>query len=469
MQLEASSAGGHVHEPGLDDDHDEAGPQAESDPIRFDQDAILAQVKAGTLTLEIGSPNSSAITKIKQGLAEAGHLAVAEVSSVFDAATKTAVEAFQTSKGLTVNGKVDSATLLALEAVFNNDYQVERDILAGKTAANLDEGTRALTDEDRAAVSEALSTETRADPVTGLDPTFVPTIAAGNYYDRVKDTTERILLLQWERLGKGKEADHADPAKLHDWSAIGNLAQESKKATDNTFGTYKVGPALEPNVNIMDGWEDKERQMGVSSAAKDQAANWRVQKIIEGDPAVLAIDVEHGAKQSRAAEKTILDRIKAELVAAHYDKLIETHKGWPGYASGGKIFLQRFKSPDDAKNRDFMWRNYRTIIHEYIHTLEHADHIAYRGGMDEKLGGKSLREGTTDYFTKIAWSKINLGDATLRQAVEGPYHDPAVTHPIPPMGAYGEAVNVERMAAIVGFNNVASAFFLGKTELIGKV
>src|SRR5262249_36951096 len=173
------------------------------------------------------------------------------------------------------------------------------------------------------------------------------------------------------------------------------------------------------------------------------------------------IDNEHSAIHTRAAEKAIVDKVKADMIAKYRTELIETHKGWPGYAGGGKIFVQLFKeSTDDANKRNF-WDFYQTFIHEYIHTLEHPAHVAYRTAMDEQKGGFTLREGVTDYFTKIVWNSITLDDA-LRKKVEGPLNDPLKKFSIQSLNTYRESENAERLAGVVGVRNVAAAFFLGK-------
>lgn len=82
-----------------------------------------------------------------------------------------------------------------------------------------------------------------------------------------------------------------------------------------------------------------------------------------------------------------------------------------------------------------------------------------------------LRDGITDYFTKIVWSNINVNNVNLRKTIEGSFHDSSnpLGHKLPPFGVYEEAKNAERLATIVGFKNMCASYFLGKVELIGKV
>jgi len=183
---------------------------------------------------------------------------------------------------------------------------------------------------------------------------------------------------------------------------------------------------------------------------------------------VATLDIEHGAIQSRAAEKKIIDPIKANMIKKHRPKLLETHKAWPGFAdpNTGIVYVQLFKGQDADSQRFERWGFFQTFIHEYIHTLEHKDHVTYRGGLGAKKGNMTLREGTTDYFTKIVWNSLILDD-TLRAKIEGPVHDPKKKFAIQALNTYPEANNAERLAGVVGIRNVAAAFFLGKIDLIG--
>lgn len=146
--------------------------------------------------------------------------------------------------------------------------------------------------------------------------------------------------------------------------------------------------------------------------------------------------------------------------------MLDIQINWPGLAEGGSIAIQRTTSTDNAVNRDRMWDLFSTCIHEYIHTLEHPNHVRHRGHFSEHRGDRTLREGSTDYFTAIVWNSLNFTPA-LRLEVEGPYHNAAVPHPIHPHGRYGETANAARAAGIVGFHNMAAAFFLGRVRLIG--
>ena len=237
------------------------------------------------------------------------------------------------------------------------------------------------------------------------------------------------------------------------------------------FGEYIVGratPPLKLGVNVADAWNEKENVLAVGGkAAEDDAVDWRVQKILDGDDAVRALDREHGAIQARAKEAAIVGPIKTAMTTKYRAKLLELHKAWPGFEDRNIVFVQLFKGASADQQRVTRWRLFQTFIHEYIHALEHPDHVAYRSTLAAQKGGFTLREGTTDYFTKIVWNSLTL-DEPLRAKVEGPVHDPKIKFAIQGLNAYPEADNAERLAGVVGIRNVAAAFFLGKVDLIGK-
>lgn len=426
--------------------------------IRFQGDHVLEEIAQGNMELT-GDEVGIYVLKIQQALIDASILNSNRANKKFDVTTKAAVRAFQHAETITETENLDAATMNRLDTNFRG-YRYEGTIAKDQPADTTD--TRVLDPHEKRAVKSAISTGTKVNIVTGQLPVFNADIVAGNYKARVKAKVEEIVERQYTALGAGKAVLHADPANLLAGSDINDIAKESKKSTDAIFGTYKTGAAMSYNVSIFDAWENKVATL-TDVGEQDDAVKWRVQKIITGKPEIRAIDREHGAVQSRAPEAAILRQVVNEVSADKRAKLLETHKGWPGFADNGKIYIQRFKSADDDVNRDTCWRLYRTCIHEYIHTLEHAKSVSYRSTLGEKVGGFTIREGFTDYFTKIVWGNIDFSSGTLRTAVEGPFHVDN-THPIPPMGAYSEAVNAERVAGIIGIKNLYAAFFLGEVD-----
>ena len=426
--------------------------------IRFQGDHMLEQIALGNMELT-GDEVGIYVLKIQQALIDASILDSARANKKFDVNTKAAVKAFQHAETITETENVDTATMNRLDTKFRG-YRYEGTIAKDQPADTTD--TRVLDPHEKRAVKSEISTGAKVNVVTGQLPVFSANIVAGNYKARVKAKVEEIVESQYKAIGEGKAILHANPANLLAGGTIDNIADESKKSTDAIFGSYKTGAAMSYNVSIFDAWENKVATL-TDLAEQNSAVKWRVRKIITGKRQIRTIDREHGAVQSRGPEAAILKQIINEVSADKRVKLLETHKGWPGFADNGKIYIQRFKDADDDVNRDTCWRLYRTCIHEYIHTLEHAKSVSYRSTLKEKVGGFTIREGFTDYFTKIVWGNIDFSSGTLRADVEGPFHVDD-THPIPRMGAYSEAVNAERVAGIIGIKNLYAAFFLGEVD-----
>jgi peptidoglycan hydrolase-like protein with peptidoglycan-binding domain len=445
--------------------------QRKANAIRFQDEATLDEISDGKKVLK-EKDTGEAVIRITTALAELGYYTNSIIDEKYDPPLTTAVSQYQAAKALkgkAPDGSVDKLTFVELDKDFSASYRVEKDVLGKQRSADLLKGTQSLDDAERVASGKAISTQVPLNPVTGLPPAFVPFIVGkGKYEDRLRTAVDNEIVSQYNSMGKGREALHADAKNLYDWAQVEGIANESKASVDKEFGEYKKGPALHKGVNIFDAWKDKVNQLTAGGKAKeDSSAEWRVEKILTGDDAIKQLDQEHGAIQTRAAEGVIVDKIKADLVKKYRKELIETHKGWPGYAANGKIFIQLFKERTDAANKDNMWDFYQTFIHEYIHTLEHPDHVAYRAAMDQQKGGFTLREGVTDYFTKVVWNGITIDDA-LRKKIEGPLNDPMNKVSVKPLNTYNESENAEKLAGVVGVRNVAAAFFLGKVELIGK-
>ena len=440
---------------------------------RFQDEPTLEAVSDGKRVLKAGD-RGEAVIRITTALSELGHYKSSAIDEIYGSGVTTAVKSFQSAKGLTGSvpaGRVEKKTFDKLDQDFAADFKVERDVLSRQKSADILKETQPLDAAERKAGKRAVSTETRPDPVTGLPPKFRPTIVGkGKYGDRLRVIVDAEILSQWTNMGKGKTAAHAKAGALYGAADLDPIALEAEAAVRAVFGEYITGvvtPHLKLGVNIEDAWAKKEKDLTAGGKkAEDDAVSWRVQKILDGDDAVKALDDEHGAIQTRSQEAAIIAPIKADLMKKYRAELLETHKAWPGFEDKGIVYVQLFKGSSVAAQRRDRWEYFQTFIHEYIHSLESGKHITYRESLAEKRGGFTLREGTTDYFTKIVWSRLTITPA-LRKAVEGTVYDPKHNFPIPPLNTYPEAINAERLAGVVGIRNVAAAFFLGKTSLVG--
>jgi hypothetical protein len=461
--------------------------------FRISRNEQLMNVMRGGETLNAGD-SGLGINVFQQALSEMSSAKMTQttgitVNGILDEKTVEILKAFQTETGIGASGSVDQATVSKLnDCLLKTGYSLEGLQLANQSAlpnavegveypiANtppeLLNGTRNISLEEQSGFESAISTESKA--VGGVDPVFVETVNGKKYGERIENFLDERIPAMYEYMAEGKQELRNDPNNLHDWGQIEEVAKESKKATDLQFGKYRTGAPLTSqgiNAKIKDAWEDKEAKLAADPTVADSWISWRVQKLLDGNSDIKAIDQEHGAIQSRDAEKLIIGPIKTAMMTKYRMELIEIHKGWPAFASAGNVFIQRFKekdlagNDDKAKGREYMWHEFQTIIHEYIHTLEHSEHKAYQQSLDPKKGSFTLREGTTDYFTKVAYNNTKRDDATLREKVEGPFHEEGVTHALPNLGTYGESQNAEAAAGIIGFPNMCGAFFLGHTEL----
>ncbi|MGW4060221.1 peptidoglycan-binding domain-containing protein [Amycolatopsis sp. NPDC004747] len=419
----------------------------------FDDERLLQQGASGL-----------AVTILQQALTDAGFPVT--VNGQFGPRTRQAVRAFQTARGLSgtaVNGIVNGRTMDLLDRHFLG-HAPERAIAAAPGRA-LTEGTRALSDTERAALRGAVTTEQRA--AGGRMPTFHRTIATDpNPYEiRIRDALNTAITGLHAQLVGARPP--RTPANLMGGAEIDRVATSAKTVTDAVFGRYQVGPALAYGLNIMDQFDVRDAQISASPAAADSAAEWRVDKLLNGDEEIARIDQEHGAVQSRTAEAGLIAPIRTAILGARRAELLAIHRNWPGSAEGGVVHLQRYRGATAAANRDILYDLFGTVIHEYVHTLEHPTHVTFREAQPEQRGGFVLREGMTDYFAKMVWDGL-VFDAPLRSQIEGAFHDPVhpTAHPIPVPSRYSEWNNAERAVGIIGIRNAMAAYFLGRTDLI---
>jgi hypothetical protein len=386
--------------------------------------------------------------------------------------------------GAAVTGQIDAATMGRLDHHFLG-HDPEHAIATHATRPLLS-GTRTLRAADRAAVTRAITTQPQT--ASGGLPTFHRTIATHSdpYETRVENRLTQRINGQHARLVAARPARTA--ANLLAPAEIDRVAQAAKSATDAVFGRYRTGPSLAFGVNIRDQFVVRSSFISTSTRNADWAANFRVLKILNGDSVIKEIDRQHGAVKTRAPEWALIaaftgfpntppgvrdydanpPHVTSGIVGTRRAELLDIHRNWPASAGGGQINLQRYLGATDLDNRHLMYRLFATIIHEYVHTLEHSQHVTYRRGLPEQQGGFVLREGMTDYLSKIVWDNTNF-NAALRTTIEGRFQDPAnpTGHPIRTPGRYGEWVNAERMVGIVGIRNALAAFFLGRVDLIG--
>lgn len=451
---------------------------------RFKGNVELEQAYDDEIVIEDGDRGLH-VTILQQALLDAGFsLPIHGVDGEFGSETEDAVEDFQIAKGLSgpdVDGRVGPTTMGLLDQHFLG--HAPEHAIATDTTRALTEGTRTLSADEETAFTEAITTEVRT-PSGGL-PTFHRTIVTSPdpYEVRIENRLNQAITAMHAQLVSARPA--RTPANLLGGADIDRLAQKAKDVTDDVFGRYRTGPAMAYGVNILDQFDRRDSFIAASTANADWAANFRVRKLLNGDRGIKRIDREHGAVQSRPTEwsliasvtgfpdprpdfSTTTPHVTTGIVGNRRAELLDIHRNWPASAGGGDIYLQRYLGSTAAENRDLMYDLFATIIHEYVHTLEHANHEAYRESLPEQRGGFVLREGMTDYLAKMVWDNLTF-DAALRTAIEGGFQDPLnpTGHSIPSPARYDEWRNAERAIGIAGIRNAMAAYFLGQTDLIG--
>ena len=441
--------------------------QATSRPVqrivdnpRFDEDQGIRDADTSTNYLQLGDTGMS-VRILQQGLVDAGY--PIPVTGTFDRQTENAVRQFQTDQGLSgrqIDGIVGPVTLNLLNTE-HNQHRTVVDIAQAHDPANPLGDTRTIDAAEARAFSDAIVTEPRT--ASGAEPTFEPDNAHGNYEARIR---ARMLELinDYYADAQADIARRSTPGNLHSFSSIENVAVASKRETDRVFGAHATGPAFTEGVNLFDAFEQESDRLANDPTYEPYILNDLASYLLNTE--MNEINEDHGAVASRGPEAVILNSVKTDFIASRHAELLDIQRCWPGLADGGQISLQRVTGADDTANRNFMWEQFATIIHEYIHTLEHADHVAYRETMGEQRGGLTLREGMCDYFTTMVWDTVDFNPA-LRLEVEQRYHEPGIVHPIPQPSVYDSAQEAERAVGIVGVANAMAAFFHGETSLIG--
>ena len=354
---------------------------------------------------------------------------------------------------------------------------------------SLTEGLRAPSAADKARVAEAISTEVKT--IGGAPPVFDRII--GSHPDpwevRIENLLNSVISSMHASMVVARPPRIA--ANMLPDADINRVAGLAQVETNKVYGEYYGSrPAFAVGTNIFDAFVQRDTTIGASATNADWAANFRVLKLLNGDEEIAKINKEHGAIHTRASEWALVagvtgfpvgvvlteavnnaapPHVTTGVVGLRRAELLDIHRNWSAFAGSGRIFLDRMKAATDEKNRDRMYRLFGTVIHEYVHTLEHPAHKAYRGTLDARQGGFVLREGMTEYLAKRVWDRVTF-DSTMRASIEGAFQDPinpdSHSRQLPPR--YPEWENGERVAKIVGIRKVLAAFFLGRVELIGK-
>ncbi len=449
-------------------------PSDKASSARFEGDKKLEDVAAGLSTVKRGGRGVN-VTKVQQALIDLGYkLPRYGVDGKFEGETKAAVVKFQNDHGLAPTGELDKDTLARLDAI----YDTRKPYIDAAKHDPAHPGTRTLSAADKADALAAMVPQAGAG---GAPAVFTDVVGGKAYGDEIRDHLQALVKAFHKELFEDKEPLRADPVKnFHEWSTMEGPAKAAKQVTDTLYDSNYGGAAAFPAMthaggNLVDQWDDEiSRNAALSPAQKKAKADDKVRYLIDSN--CEEINHRHGAVPSNPTEKAILQPIVDSFVAtaAKVQTMLELDIGWEGAQLEGVVYLQRYKSTNaDAatakdQNRIQMWDLFQTCIHEYIHTLAHADYIAWAqtfSAADDNTRYNTLVEGFCDFFT-LNVRKAMAIDATIQGLVEGPYANGKAPAP-DRSGVYPSHAQAEQVVSIVGIKNAQRGYFGGKTSGMG--
>jgi hypothetical protein len=280
------------------------------------------------------------------------------------------------------------------------------------------------------------------------------------------------------------------PARTHtlaEFEAIGNVSKDETDAVFGQFYSAAAHPAFVADTprrrgNLHDAFAETERELRrMSRPQRRQMARALLFYFFQSNSRIRRINRAHGASprfdnrsRPQNQEARILASIADDFTSTptRVRRLNEIDRGWDASARGREVYVQLFEPTDTAEDRLLLWDMFQTLIHEYMHTLSQRRYSDYA----ESFGNNSneyntLIEGVDCLLSEIVWEHVQprVGDATLRQQVEGPTYAalPAIDVPHPSMRRYPSYTEALRLADLVGIHAVYAAYFLGLVDRIG--
>jgi hypothetical protein len=431
---------------------------------RLKGDNDLKSIFDGTKTIKEGDKGLD-VVKLQQVLVDMKYQL--PVTGKFKKDTVTILKKFQTDAKINVSGELDKETIQAMDARFNKrtDYITAADDFDEKDPKK---DTRKLSRKDKKAALKTLK------PQPAVAGASFDKKDAKAYSDEIKKSLDTIIPRFHKELHTDVAPLRADPKKnFHKDNDLEGAANVGKEVTDELYGDLNKGPVFKMDVNLIDQWKDEEdNQKLLSDSDKEDKARALVKYFIDAN--CNDINSKYNASPSEKKETKALKAVINSFVdsKAKIQTLLDIDTGWEGAQSGGMQYLQLYKDPDNETNRQRMWELFHVSIHEYIHTLAHADYNKWANG----LGGSeehTLIEGFCDFFTLNVRAKFP--ESTLKpfqEQVEGSFYDAANPQAIPKaeslVGVYGSNEEAERMVGIIGIKNAQLGYFKGNVDLMGE-
>jgi hypothetical protein len=435
---------------------------------RLRGDNELTSIFEGVGTIKKGDRGVD-VTKLQQALVDMKYqLPVYGVDGKFEDETLAALELFQADAGLTVSGELDSETIQAMDARFDErtDYLTAADEFDEEAPR---EDTRELSEEDQTAALATLN------PQSSAAGAIFDVQDSDAYSTEIRQMLTNIIAEFHQKTYADLAPLRADPeTNFHEDGDIEGAANAGKEVTDQLYGNLNTGPAFQMNVNLIDQWKDQEdRQELLNDVQKKRQAISLVEYLIDANCG--AVHHKYNANPSGSEESKALRPIIDSLVDSEekIQILLDIDTGWKGAQQDGIQYLQRYKDPNNEANREKMWELFHVSIHEYIHTLAHSEYRRWAYG----LGGSethTLIEGFCEFFTLNVRAKFPTSALVpFQQQVEGSFYDATTPQAIPdvdalPVGVYNSNAEAERMVGIIGIKNAQLGYFQGAVDLMGR-
>jgi hypothetical protein len=409
------------------------------------------------------------------------------VTGRYDAATRVAVDAFQTESGLDADGIVGPLTYEALD---RRTATTAETVTAGKdVTGDADAPTQAEIDVIEAELNPTSAGpggtvkdwDGRTDPVKKAELDTKVTDAMQAHLDGV---TPRMKLMEaakaagqtvttTEQEGAGRQAKKVVDA------LFGGIASAATLTRGQERGRARF--AFKAGKNLLDASDPSVRKPD-----PEDLTDW----LFETDEDSVKAQTDHGFNEKRdgQGEKPFAKGVKKRFIRKGGNKQDLKRFDQFGFffaLEGPRVLSQTaiVDSPgfststpahggiSDAERLD-RWSTWEVLVHEYIHTLEHPNF-----GKATKGGNRIMTEGFCELFTKdvlfhggqIAAAQIDA-DPSVRLDVEGsdvPDFDPKFVPDYDPGEYAGFLDHAENIRAQVGEDATRAAFFLGHVEHIG--
>ena len=272
--------------------------------------------------------------------------------------------------------------------------------------------------------------------------------------------------------GPGKAAKKVVDKKFKEWISVAALTP-SQSTLRHGF-KFK---GTNPGKNLFDANDPAQRAAAGLPIDPADLASWLAEthgatamkdhdfspsrSVEEGD--FFNVEIVAPFAGAREADLKLFDRFGFAITNPLTKKIVTPTALEPGLSStpgsGGE--------PSEAE-RFLRWSTWETLVHEYIHTLEHpAFHSA--GGRNNRI----MMEGFCTFFSReVLNEEIPKApkDSGIRADVEGgSFHEPpAGTVPAFDAGDYAQYLgHADKIRDVVGDNAMKAAFFQGHVEFLG--